>query len=134
MPSLKYALAALCLAAGPAVADELAALSTTASSITGDISFDDYEIVFGNGEKLVFEELIADHFTVDGKDVPASVYSVKGPANPKLLNDNRLCGENPVTYVASWLDGDVTMLAVFETPEAPESSDDMCALYTYVYP
>lgn len=134
MPSLKYALAALCLAASPALADDLAALSTTASSITGDISFDDYEIVFENGEKLTFEDLIADQFTVDGKEVPASVYSVKRSENPVLLNGNRLCGEAPVTYVASWLDGDVTMLAVFETPDAPESSESMCALYTYVYP
>lgn len=134
MPSLKYALAVLCLAAGPALADDLAALSTTASSITGDISFDDYEIIFENGKKLVFEDLIADHFTVDGKEVPTSVYSVKGSENPVLLNGNRLCGESPVTYVASWLDGDVTMLAMFETQDAPTNSDGMCALYTYVDP
>ncbi|HLP65903.1 MAG TPA: hypothetical protein VK181_00135, partial [Rhizobium sp.] len=130
MPPLRYVLAALCLAASPTLADDFAALSTTASSITGDINFDDDEIVFENGEKLVFEDLIADHFTVDGKEVPASVYSVRGSENPELLNGNRLCGESPITYVASWLDGDVTMLAVFETPEAPENSDSMCALYT----
>ncbi|MCM2395385.1 hypothetical protein NBH19_04695 [Rhizobium sp. S95] len=133
MKALAYA-AALLLAASPTLADDLLALSTTATSITGDISFDDHEIVFENGKKLVFEDLIADNFIVGGKKVPASVYSVKGTANPKLLNGNRLCGESPVTYLASWLDDDVTMIAVFETQDAPESDEDMCALYTYVYP
>lgn len=133
MKALAYA-TALLLAASPTLADNLTALSTTATSITGDISFDDYEIVFENGRKLVFDELIADSFVVDGKKVPASVYSVKGRANPKLLNGNRLCGESPVTYLASWLDDDVTMVAVFETPDAPTSDETMCALYTYVYP
>ncbi len=125
---------ALFLAASPVLADDFVALSTTATSITGDISFDDFEMVFENGAKIEFDELIADHFTVDGKDVPASVYSVKAPGNPKLLNGNRLCGESPVTYLASWLDDDVTMVAVFETQDAPVSNDSMCALYTYVYP
>ncbi|MFN7012089.1 MAG: hypothetical protein ACK4PN_18895 [Allorhizobium sp.] len=125
---------ALFMVASPVLADDYAALSTTASSITGDISFDDFEMVFENGAKIEFDELIADHFTVDGKNVPASVYSVKPPGNPELLNGNRLCGESPVTYLASWLDGDVTMVAVFETQDAPASNDSMCALYTYVYP
>ncbi|NGO63214.1 hypothetical protein G6N76_05975 [Rhizobium daejeonense] len=134
MSILKYAAVAFCLVSTPALADDLVALSTTATSITGDISFDDFEIVFENGKKLVFDELIADNFIVNGKKVPASVYSVKGTANPKLLNGNRLCGTSPVTYLASWLDDDVTMIAVFETQDAPQSDEDMCALYTYVYP
>lgn len=134
MTFLRYATAAFLLGTTPSLADDMVALSTTATAITGDISFDDFEIVFENGERIEFEDLIADHFTVDGKDVPASVYSVKAPGNPVLLNGNRLCGESPVTYLASWLDGDVTMVAVFETTEAPTRNDSMCALYTYVYP
>lgn len=134
MNALKYAAAALFLTASPVLADDLVALSNTASAITGDISFDDFEMVFSNGEKIEFDELVADHLVVDGKDVPASVYSVKGPGNPVLLNGNRLCGTSPVTYLASWLDDDVTMVAVFETQDVPSSNEDMCALYTYVYP
>lgn len=34
------------LVASPALADSYVALSTTASSIAGDISFDDFEMVF----------------------------------------------------------------------------------------
>ncbi|WP_249116716.1 hypothetical protein [Ciceribacter sp. L1K23] len=136
MTTLRYALALLSLlcATATAHADDYAALSNTAMSITGDISFDDYEIVFENGESLAFKDLIADSFVVDGNEVPASVYSIDNPSSPVLLNDNRLCGTAPVTYLASWLDGDVTMVAVFETEEPPQSNDDMCALYTYVYP
>lgn len=134
MTALRLAFLAFLLAAGPALADEFSAHSTTASAITGDISFDDYEMVFANGEKIEFEDLVDDHFSVDGKRVPASVYSVRAPGNPELLNGNRLCGESGVTYLASWLEDDVTMVAVFETPEPPQDSSEMCALYTYVYP
>ncbi|QLF71376.1 hypothetical protein FE840_010765 [Peteryoungia desertarenae] len=103
-------------------------------AITGDIKFDDFEIVFENGEKLAFDALVADRFIADGQSVPASVYSVAPSAAPELLNGNRLCGNEPVTFLASWIDGDVTAIAVFDTPEQPESDATMCALYTYVYP
>lgn len=134
MKALRHALAAFLLCASPALADDLLALSSTASAITGDISFDDYEMVFSNGKKIEFEDLIADNFIVDGQTLPASVYSVKPHKSPKLLNGNQLCGENPVTYLASWLDDDVTMVAVFDGAEPPTSNDTMCALFTYVYP
>ncbi|MCR6499814.1 hypothetical protein MUO32_12260 [Shinella sp. CPCC 101442] len=118
--------------ASPALADSYAAISNTAMSITGDIEFDDFGITFQNGKKIVFDELIGDTFVVDGRQVPASVYSVAEPKDPVLLNGNRLCGA-PVTYVASWggaTEND-TIVAVFSTEDAPESSDEMCASYTY---
>lgn len=118
--------------ASPALADSYAAISNTAMSITGDIEFDDFGITFQNGKKIVFDELIGDTFVVDGQQVPASVYSVAEPKDPVLLNGNRLCGA-PVTYVASWggaTEND-TIVAVFSTEGAPESSDEMCASYTY---
>ena len=131
---------ALLLAAAPvpspAWADSYAAVSTTSMSITGDIEFDDFEIVFENGEKLVFDELVGDTFVVDGTEVGASVYSVKTPADPELNNGNRLCGQGKVTYVASWgdpSDDSLTIIAVFDTQDVPESDADMCASYTYQY-
>jgi len=37
-----------------------------------------------------------------------------------------------VTYVANWLGADdLTVIAVFAAPDAPESDDRMCASYTY---
>lgn len=118
----------------PALADDYAAISNTAMSITGDISFDDFGITFANGKSLEFSELTADHLTVDGQDRPASVYRVAKPADPKLENGNRLCGSGPVTYVASWgIDGDdlATVVAVFTGRDEPDSSEEMCASYTY---
>ena len=129
---------ALLLAAGSAGsalaqdAEDLVAVSNTAMSITGDVTMDDFGITFENGKKLAFDELVADSFTVDGKSVPASLYSVKTPADPVLLNGNRLCGEGKVTYVASW-GTDLVMVAVFTTQDAPQSDAEMCASYSYEY-
>lgn len=106
------------------------ALSRTAKSVTGNIRMDDFQLVFQNGRKLVFDELVGDTFKVDGKQVNASVYSVKDPADPVLLNGNRLCGQGRVTYVASWGVEDM-VLAVFTTQDVPDSAADMCASYTY---
>jgi len=133
MKALTYA-AALLLAASPALADDLLALSTTATPITGDISMDDFEMVFANGEKIEFDELVGDHFVVDGEDVPASVYSVKDPSAPELLNGNTLCGTSAITYVASWGSDDITIVAMFDTQDVPQSNGDMCASFSYVYP
>jgi len=128
-------LLALALSLGfvsPALADNYTAISNTAMSITGDIEFDDFGITFQNGKKIEFDDLLGDTFVVDGKSVPASVYSVADPNDPVLLNGNTLCGA-PVTYVASWSGAteNDTIVAVFSTEDAPESSDEMCASYTY---
>ncbi len=118
--------------ASPALADTYAAISNTATSITGDIEFDDFGITFENGEQITFDELIGDSFMVDGQRVNASVYSIAEPKDPVLLNGNRLCGA-PVTYIASWgtSDNTATVVAVFSTENPPESSDEMCASYAY---
>lgn len=124
----------LILATTPAFAegDRYRAFSTTAESITGDISMDDFSITFANGESLKFAALLGDHFVVDGSRVNASVYSVEDPSDPELENGNRLCGAGDVTYLASWSGGEgLTIVAVFTGDEPPESSDEMCASYTY---
>lgn len=117
-----------------ASSETLVAISKTAMAITGDIEMDDFEMVFENGEKLVFDELVGDTFLVSGEEVGASVYSVRAPANPVLDNGNRLCGDSQVTYVASWSavsDDSLTIVAVFDTQDVPGSDADMCASYTY---
>lgn len=117
-----------------AAAETFVAISNTAMAITGDIEFDDFEIVFENGEKLVFDELVGDTFMVSGEEVGASVYSVRDPADPVLNNGNRLCGNGDVTYVAAWsavFDDSLMVVAVFDTQDVPGSDADMCASYTY---
>lgn len=123
-------------APAPVFADSLVAVSTTAMAITGDIQFDDFSIVFENGEELVFDELLGDSFNVDGARVGASVYSIKTPADPVLNNGNFLCGQGKVTYLASWgdaADDALTIIAVFDTQDVPGSDAEMCASYTYAY-
>lgn len=130
-------LAALAGLSPAALADDYVAVSTTAMSITGDIAFDDFGVTFANGKSLSFSALTSDTFTVDGADIPASVYRVAKPADPKLENGNRLCGSGPVTYVVNWAapgSDTGTVVAVFTGDDPPESSDEMCASYTYDIP
>ncbi|NKN36817.1 hypothetical protein HFC70_10675 [Agrobacterium sp. a22-2] len=118
--------------ASSAYSDNYTAYSTTAESITGNISMDDFSLVFQNGETLIFDQLIADNFIVDGQRVPASVFSVENPYDPELENGNQLCGMGDVTYVANWAAGDgLSAVAVFTGNEPPASSDEMCASYIY---
>ena len=81
------------VASGPVRADPYEALSTTAMGITGDIDLDDFGIVFENGERLYFSDLVSDEIEVDGVAKPASVYRIAEPANPGLNGGNTLCGE-----------------------------------------
>lgn len=117
----------------PTLADDYAAISGTAMAITGDVSFDDFSLVFENGETLVFEELVADSFDVGGETVGASVFSLSEAADPVLLNGNTLCGAEAVTYVGSWSGATegTTVIAFFSTQDAPASDAEMCASYTY---
>lgn len=115
-----------------ALADDYTAYSNTASSITGDISMDDFSISFANGESLDFSALVSDHFRVDGHRIPASVYRVKSPADPELENGNKLCGAGNVSYIATWGAGEgLTAVAVFTGNAAPQSDEDMCGSYIY---
>lgn len=118
--------------ASSAYSDNYTAYSTTAESITGNIAMDDFNLVFQNGETLIFDRLIADNFIVDGQRVPASVFSVENPSDPELENGNQLCGMGDVTYVANWAAGEgLTAVAVFTGNAPPAASDEMCASYIY---
>ena len=127
-----FVLAALLATTAPTFADDYIAVSKTAMSITGDISFDDSDITFANGETLAFSDLVADHFEVDGRRVPASVYRIAEPADPELENGNQLCGSGDVTYLANWADGDTgSVIAVFTGEDEPTSDAETCASYSY---
>jgi hypothetical protein len=116
-------------------ADHYSAVSNTAMSVTGDIWMDDFSITFENDESLEFSSLVADHFRVGDRTLPASVYRVKNPSDPELQNGNPLCGNGDVTYVATWVLADsMTAVAVFTGKRAPASDADMCGLYTYQDP
>lgn len=136
MSSLRLSALAACLAmlaAGAAAADPYEALSTTAMGITGDIDLDDSGITFENGTRFEFSDLVADEIVVDGVRKPASVYRIAEPANPELNGGNTLCDAD-VTYIANWLgeDGETDWLAAFTSEEAPASTEDLCASFTYI--
>ncbi|MFD0986047.1 hypothetical protein [Methyloligella solikamskensis] len=121
-------------AAAPAqAAEEWEAVSTTAMSITGDITVEDEKITFKNGESLGLRPV--------GDDEPG-VFVVTPEANPTLLNGNKLCGNQPPTFLVFGrpkADGDdeTLYLKVFDTNDVPPASDEMdqpgiCASYTYM--
>ncbi len=129
-----YLAAAVCACSVATVvhADTYRAVSKTAESITGDISMDDYEIAFANGERLALSDLVSYEIKVGGETRDASVYRVETPADPVLLNGNRLCGSGDVTFVANWAGSDDgTVVAVFATPDVPQSDAEMCASYVF---
>jgi hypothetical protein len=132
-PTLAFAATLLAASSGLARdGDHYTAVSNTAMSVTGDVWMDDFSITFENDESLDFSDLVADHFRVDGRSLPGSVFRVKNPGDPELLNGNQLCGSGDVTYVANWDAGNgLSAIAVFTGKRAPKSSDEMCALYTY---
>lgn len=115
------------------------ATSTTAMAITGDISLEEDHVVFQNGTALDTQPL--------GPDRPG-LYRVTPEQNPELLNGNRLCGNQPPTFIvlahsegsASLEESQSLHLKVFNGTETPPaaatvgmdtSAPGFCALFNY---
>lgn len=106
----------------------LAAYSKTAMAITGDVILEETIIRFANGESLAWQPVY--------EDKGNNVYEVVSARNPVLLNGNTLCGEAPITRVATSEQGDKVRLSVFdETNNEPAdvlaSSENLCAVFYY---
>jgi hypothetical protein len=82
------------------------ATSTSAISITGDVTVRPDRIVFSTGASLAIRRVRSTAFTDDlGVTARATVYRVANPADPVLLHRNRICGEMtalPIRYVVMW--------------------------------
>ena len=120
------------------------ALSTTAMSITGDITLSDKRLTFTNGDFIDLKLL--EHNQQTGQ----TLFRVTTRTNPELLNGNRICGSAPVDYIVAQVSGDVPgqsdlQLMAYYYPEELRLNDlplkdpndikrMMCALYTYVSP
>lgn len=103
------------------------ATSTTSMAITGDIAVSADGIRFANGAAIRIKPAAPDQ---------PEVFRIDPPANPVLLNGNRLCGEQPPSFVALYRDGG--SLYVFDGPDMPRSprglvdlQPGMCASYHY---
>ena len=126
------------------VSEQWKAISTTAISITGDITIAVDRITFGNGTSLPLAAAgrVPD-FKVDaGKPVNAILFRVTAPDDPVLLSGNRLCAgqlPQPVTFIAVWrparLRGgvDLRTIAAFSGREQPKGAagPDFCGTYDY---
>ena len=127
------------LAVSPLRADPVnwAATSNTAMAITGDIVLDDYSLTFANGKSLDLEPHEADRVgnrSGSGENVPGDVSKIDPPANPKLLNGNKLCAM-PVTYVVTWSPGEGELgINIYSGAKAPTGTDGLCASYFYQTP
>lgn len=119
------------------------AISNTAASITGDITVTPDRITFAGGHALTLSQPTAlPRFRAEGSPAAATRYRVANPADPILLNGNRLCGGRtpaPVTYIVLWtprkLAGDTAprSLAAFSgmTPPTGTDSPGLCGTFRY---
>ncbi|WP_156878420.1 hypothetical protein [Roseomonas gilardii] len=119
------------------------AISNTAASITGDITVTPDRITFAGGHALILSQPTAlPRFRAEGSPVAATRYRVASPADPILLNGNRLCGGRtpvPVTYIVLWTPrkfaGDTAprSLAAFSgtTPPTGTDSPGLCGTFRY---
>ena len=130
---MRTLLAAAFLVSGSAASyaqdDVWKASSTTATAVTGDITLGTDRIVFANGESI---RLVP----VEGR---RGVFKVDPPANPVLMNGNRLCGEEDVRYVVlAQGSNDSLFMKVFEGPDVPleavadpNPQQGTCATYSF---
>jgi hypothetical protein len=136
MRSAGFAILAALLAATPASAEKYGAVSNTAMSITGDIDFVPGTITFQNGAKIYLVEVTMGqdgNWQLGGAPLPGDIFTLDPPADPKLLNGNRLCG-SPVTYaVMFFLSPSDLNLNFYTSGTVPSGadSDQLCATYSY---
>ncbi len=135
-------LAALALAAPathgrPAPGEERwEAMSHTATAITGDIRLSPHRLKTARAALPLAVARDLPAFKAEGgRLVGARVLRVTRPADPVLLNGNRLCGTAPVHWLAVWRDdgGKTLSMAVFSGDALPTGLDDpgLCGTYGY---
>ncbi len=114
------------------------ATSTTAMSITGDVTLLSDRMVFATGKSLPISKVKNITFTDDiGEVGPATIYKVTSPADPILLNGNQLCGK-AVTYVVIWRPKPFVprgpaerALAAYSGSEPGTTANDSCGTFRY---
>ncbi|HEX5325695.1 MAG TPA: lysozyme inhibitor LprI family protein, partial [Acetobacteraceae bacterium] len=114
-----------------------AAVSNTALSITGDVTFSSDQITFQNGRSLSLSP-VGGILMADGTNrrIEASLFRVTRPQDPVLLAGNTLCG-SPITFIAVWhpapvgSDIDPRALAVFSGQTPPTDGHPGCASFYY---
>jgi len=129
-------LLAFFLAATPAQAEKYAAISKTAMAITGDIDFVPGTITFQNGAKIHLVDVTIGqdgNWQLGGAPLPGDIFKLDPPADPKLLNGNRLCGSLVTYTVMYFLSRSDLNLNLYTGATAPtgSDSDQLCATFSY---
>lgn len=117
------------------------AVSTTASSVTGNVTFSPDRITFQNGKSLSLAPAGTNPaFQMNRQKVSATLFRITKPDDPVLLGGNRLCGgrtPRPVTFIVVWkhapFGGDIDPrdMAVFSGDTLPANDDTVCATFSY---
>jgi hypothetical protein len=134
-------LVALALALGAAAAAQdkgsWQAVSKTAESITGDVSFGNETITIDSATfplaqiRLLTVAEAAALFAAEPSDRGnGSVYRVSIPAAKKFVRKNTLCGADETEWVVSYVSGHTLQLALFSGQKIPTMSAEALAATT----
>jgi hypothetical protein len=121
------------------------AASTTANSITGDISISESKVSinFVSFPVVKVRSLVpAEVSAVFDSDISAGgtgvLYRLSVPASKHFLHHNSLCGTEETQWMATFASGHTLQVAFFSGTNAPEftfdaisKSTDLCGTYTY---
>ena len=121
------------------------AASTTANSITGDITVSPSKVVIDFFEFPMVQARVltpAEIAAVFDADVNAGIggklYHVPIPAEKRFLRHNTLCGTEQTEWMATFVSGGLLQVAFFSGAQAPvlnfdalRNSTDLCGAFTY---
>jgi len=149
-PFLFGALAGLVLGCAPSASAQekgyWAASSSTAKSITGDISISDTKVtinftgfIIAQIRKMGPAEVDAVFASESGGGANGNLYRLNIPAKQRFLHHNSLCGSDDAQWMVTSVDDRTLRVAFFSgantpvfTPEALGNSTDLCGTFTYV--
>ena len=121
------------------------AASSTASSITGDISLlkDRITIDFLAFDYVKVRDLapaeVSAAFDADSNfGITGVLYHLQVPAHQRFLHKNTLCGTEDTQWMATYVSGRTLQIAFFSGPQPPvftfdalRNSTDLCGTFTY---
>jgi hypothetical protein len=101
------------------------AMSTTAMSITGDVTFQPTKMTFTGGKSVALSYI--------KKIGQYALYRVSATSNPHLLRGNTICGATLPGYVAVSRSGADVAVSFFSAGIAPTTvnAQSLCATYSY---
>jgi len=121
------------------------AVSSTARSITGDVTLSDEKITINfagftmSRIRTLEPAELASVFDVDSASATgAGLYRLNIPAQKRFLHKNTLCGSADTQWMVAYASGNDLQLAFFSGDKPPvftlsaiQNSTDMCGTYSY---